>query len=177
MNYNFFVFKFLLFIIINFLFIFQTFFSLNFFFSSKIDEELIICFAIFFVFVLFINHIVNGLQDMLKSRVEIYLNVFLIVFKLLKKSFRRLKKHNFKTTVARNFVFTSIWTIFFQNLSSFLNYQSSLNNYLIQLRLKTVTDSIVADLELKNHSWKRALINSYLTEIQYFFLIGFLSKK
>jgi hypothetical protein len=177
MNYNFFVFKFLLFIIINFLFIFQTFFSLNFFFSSKIDEELIICFAIFFVFVLFINHIVNGLQDMLKARVEIYLNVFLIVFKLLKKSFKRLKKHNVKTNVARNFVFNSIWTAFFQNLSSFLNYQASISNYLIQLRLKTVTDSIIADLELKNGSWKRALVNAYLMEIQYFFFIGFLSKK
>ncbi len=101
MNYNFFVLKFFLFILVNFFFIFQSFFSLNFFFSSKIDEELIICFAIFFVFILFINHIVKGLQDMLKARIEIYLNVFLIVFKLLKRSLKRLKKHNNKTVVSR----------------------------------------------------------------------------
>lgn len=176
MNYNFYVFKFLLFIIVNFLFIFQTFFSLNFFFSSKIDEELVICFAIFFVFILFINHIVTGLQDMLKSRVEVYVNVFLLVFKLLKKSLKRFKKHNVKTVNARNFAFSYIWSIFFQNLVSFSNYQLSVNNYLIQLRFKILIDSLMADAELKSLSWKKALVSAFLMELQYFSLICFLSK-
>ena len=176
MNYNFFVLKFFFFILINFFFIFQVFFSLNFFFSSKIDEELIICFAIFFVFILFINHIVKGLQDMLKARIEIYLNVFLIVFKLLKRSLKRLKKHNNKTVISRTLVFNSLWYSFFQNLSAFANHQLSFNNYLIQLRLKTLTDSILADIELKTNCWKRSLINSYLKELNYFILLKYLMK-
>ena len=176
MNYNFFVLKFFFFILINFFFIFQVFFSLNFFFSSKIDEELIICFAIFFVFILFINHIVKGLQDMLKARIEIYLNVFLIVFKLLKRSLKRLKKHNNKTVISRTLVFNSLWYSFFQNLSAFANHQLSFNNYLIQLRLKTVTDSIMADIELKTNCWKRSLINSYFKELKYIVLLKYLIK-
>lgn len=176
MNYNFFVLKFFLFILINFFFIFQGFFSLNFFFSSKIDEELIICFAIFFVFILFINHIVKGLQDMLKARIEIYLNVFVIVFKLLRRSLKRIKKHNNKTVSSRNLVFNSLWFNFFQNLSSFVNHQLSFNNYLIHFRLKTVTDSIVADIELKNTCWKHALVTSYLKELNYFILVKSLTK-
>lgn len=171
MNYNFFVFKFLLFIVVNFLFIFQGFFSLNFFFSSKIDEELVICFAIFFVFVLFINHIVTGLQDMLKARSEIYINVFLLVFKLLRKSLRRFKKHNYKTVTARSFAFSFIWNAFFANLSSYFSYQNSLNNYLIHLRLKTVLDVIIADSELKLLSKKRSLLSAFFDEINYFTLL------
>lgn len=176
MNYNLFVLKFFLFVLINFFFIFQTFFSLNFFFSTKIDEELIICFAIFFVFILFINHIVKGLQDMLKSRIEIYINVFLIVFKLLRRSLKRLQKHHNKTAVARNAVFNLVWSSFFQNLSSFLNSELSFNNYLIHLRLKTVTDSILADFELKLNTWNRSLYLAYSQELTYLYLVKFLAK-
>jgi hypothetical protein len=175
MNYNFFVFKFLLFIILNFLFIFQGFFSLNFFFSSKIDEELIICFAIFFVFILFINHIVNGLQDMLKSRMEIYINIFLLVFKLIKKALKRFKKHNIKTVNVRSSFFLYIFSIFFHNLSSFFNYQIVLNNYLIQLRFKVLTDSLLADNELKALFLKRNLLQAYNLELKYLILSSFLS--
>jgi hypothetical protein len=171
MNYNFFIFKFLLFIIVNFLLIFQGFFSLNFFFSSKIDEELIICLAIFFVFVLFINHIVTGLQDMLRSRSEIYINVFLLVFKLLRKSLKRFKKHNYKTLAARSFVFSFLWNAFFTNLVSYSAYQNSLNNYLIHLRLKTVLDVIIADSELRLLSKKRSLLNAFFDELKYFSLL------
>jgi hypothetical protein len=174
MNYNFFVFKFLLFIILNFLFIFQGFFSLNFFFSSKIDEELIICFAIFFVFILFINHIVIGLQDMLKSRMEIYVNIFLLVFKLIKKALKRLKKHNVKTTNIRSSFFLNVFSVFLHNLCSFFNYQIVFNNYLIQLRFKVITDSLLADNELKSLFLKRNLIQAYNLELKYLSLTSFL---
>lgn len=175
MNYNFYVFKFLLFIVLNFLFIFQIFFSLNFFFSSKIDEELVICFAIFFVFILVINHIVTSLQDMLRARVEIYVNLFIMTFKLLRKALKRFRKHNDKTTNTRDSMFSSILTIFYKNLNAFANYQTLLNNYLIQLRLKSIVDSISVDLELKSLNRRKALILAYNMELEYLKAIRHLS--
>lgn len=174
MNYNFYVFKFLVFIVINFLFIFQTFFSLNFFFSSRIDEELIICFAIFFVFVLVINHVVMSLQDMLQARVEVYVNLFVMTFKLLRKALKRFKKHNERTVSARNSMFSSILMIFYRNLNSFANYQVLLNNYLIQLRLKSVVEAISADFELKLLNRRKALLSAYVMELNYLKSIRFL---
>jgi hypothetical protein len=174
MNYNFYVFKFLLFIVVNFLFIFQAFFSLNFFFSSKIDEELIICFAIFFVFILVINHIVTSLQDMLRARVEVYVNLFVMTFKLLRKALKRFKKHNERTSSARDSAFTSVLVIFFRNLSAFANYQTLLNNYFIQLRLKSVVDTISVDLELKSLTRRKALVIAYTMELNYLNSVHFL---
>lgn len=174
MNYNLFVMKFFLFILLNFLFIFQAFFSLNFFFSSKIDEELVICFAIFFVFVLFINHIVNALQDMLKSRIENYVSVFLLCFKLIKKAVHRFKKHNSKTNAFRHMFFHNTISLFFSNLSSFAIYQTSLNNYLVNFRLKLLSDSILAESELRSDLFKKFYNFSYNMELKYFFLVNFL---
>jgi hypothetical protein len=174
MNYNFFVFKFLLFILINFIFIFQIFFSLNFFFSNKFDEELVICFAIFFVFVLFINQIVTGLQDMLKTRVEIYLNIFLLVFKLLRKCLRRFKKHNNRTVLCRAAVFSHLYNVFFQNLTFFTSFQVYVNNYFTQVRLKSIIDSVMIESELKMSSLRKALSDCYKREIKYFNLAKFL---
>jgi hypothetical protein len=167
MNYNLYVFKFLLLIVVNFLFIFQTFFSLNFFFSSKIDEELIICFAIFFVFILVINHIVTSLQDMLQGRIDVYVNLFIMTFKLLRKALKRFKKHNERTLGARELAFTFVLAVFFRNLSSLANYETLLNNYLIQLRLKLVIDAISVDLELKSQVYRKALLMAYLLELNY----------
>jgi hypothetical protein len=175
MNYNFYVFKFLLFIVLNFLFIFQVFFSLNFFFSSKIDEELVICFAIFFVFILVINHIVTSLQDMLRARVEVYVNLFIMTFKLLRKALKRFKRHNDKTIGAKNSMFSSILTIFYKNLSAFANYQTLLNNYMVQLRLKSVVDSISVDLELKSINRRKALIVAYSMELDYLKSVRYLN--
>lgn len=176
MNYNFAVFKFLLFVILNFLFFFQSFFSLNFFFSSKIDEELIICFAIFFVFLLFINHIVSGLQDMLRSRIEIYLNVFLLVFKLVRKSLKRFKKHNLKSISVRNSLLFYISSVFFNNLSSFFNYQNALNNYLVNFRFKNLIDALSLDIELKSGYYKKFLVSSYNLELSYLSFLNVLFK-
>ena len=92
---------------------------------------------------------------MLKSRMEIYINIFLLVFKLIKKALKRFKKHNIKAVNVRSSFFLHIFSIFFHNLSSFFNYQIVLNNYLIQLRFKVLTDSLLADNELKTLFLKR----------------------
>lgn len=176
MSYNLYVFKFLLFVVINFLFIFQTFFSLNFFFTSKLDEELIICFAIFFVFILVINHIVISLQDMLRTRVEVYINLFVLTFKLLRKALKRFKKHNEKVIHTRELMFGLIVTVFFRNLSAFASYQVLLNSYLIQLRVKTVIDAIGVDLELKSINRRRALLVAYSMELNYLQTIRYLNR-
>lgn len=168
MSYSFFVLRFLLFILLNFFFLFQSFFSLSFFFSSKIDEELIICLAIFFVFILFINHIIAGLQDMLKSKIDIYTSLFLLIFKILRKSLKRLRKHEQKAVLARGVLFSFFYTTFSQNLFAYNNFQVSLNNFLIQMRLRIIFDSIMADIELKSFSKKRSLAFAYDREFNYF---------
>lgn len=171
MNFGNLVSKFFFFILLNFFFFFQIFFSLNFFFSSVIDEEFIICCAIFFVFILFINQIIFGLQDMLKSRIEIYLSVFLIVFRLLRKGLKRFQKHNSKLLHTRNNLLLFFFQIFFKNLVSFSLFQSSLNSYVIHLRFKTVIDFIIADFDLRLSLKKEFLKNAYVKEVKYFQLI------
>lgn len=171
MNYNFFVLKFLFFIFLNFLFIFQSFFSLNFLFSSRIDEELIICFAIFFVFILFITQIVNSLQDMLKTRIDLYVNVFLLVFKLIRKSLKRFKKHSSKTLSMKNVFLAHVSTIFFKNLSVFYSLQVALNAYVLNLRFKVLVESLKVDSELKSVLDKEASVKAYELELLYFKLL------
>ena len=171
MNYNFFVLKFLFFIFLNFLFIFQTFFSLNFLFSSRIDEELIICFAIFFVFVLFITQIVNSLQDMLKTRIDLYINVFLLVFKLIRKSLKRFKKHSLRTLNMRNAFLYHVSTIFFKNLAVFHVFQISLNVHVLNLRFRILIESVRADMELKSALEREALLRAYDLELRYLTLL------
>lgn len=171
MNFGNLVSKFFFFILLNFFFLFQIFFSLNFFFSAVIDEEFIICCAIFFVFILFINQIISGLQDMLKTRIEIYLNVFLMIFRLLRKGLKRLQKHNNKLLGSRNNLLLFFFQIFFKNLVSFSLFQNSLNLYLIHLRLKTTIDFIIADFDLRMFLKKEFLKNAYVKELKYFQLI------
>jgi hypothetical protein len=160
--------KFFLFILLNFFLFFQFFFSLNFFFSALVDEELIICVAIFLVFILFINHIVSGLQNVLKARIEIYLNVFLLVFRLLRKVIRRFKKHNLKALNARAALLFFFVQMFLKNLTSFSNYQNALILYVMHIRFKSIIDSVIADFDLRSHLKKRFLKEAYSRELQYF---------
>lgn len=163
--------KFFFFVLVNFVFFFQIFFSLNFFFFTIIDEELIICCAIFLVFILFINQIVSGLQDMLKARIEIYLNTFLMIFRLLRKALKRFQKHNTKTLDMRDTLLSFLLQIFFKNLFSFSNYQFSLNSYLIQLRFKIIIDFVLSDFELRSNLKKEFIKEAYNKELKYLSLL------
>jgi len=166
--------KFFLFILINFFLFFQLFCSLNFFFSALIDEELIICVAIFLVFILFINQIVLGLQSVLRTRIEIYLNVFLIVFRLLRKVIKRFKKHNLKSLSGRASLLLFFLQVFFKNLASFLSYQNTLNLYITHIRFKSIIDFVVVDFDLRSKLKKGFLKGAYLRELRYFELIKYL---
>jgi len=97
-----------------------------------------------------------------------------MTFKLLRKALKRFKKHNERTLWARDSAFAGIQTIFFRNLSGFANYQTLLNNYLIQLRLKLVIDAISIDLELKSLVYREALVAAYTAELRYMHSLRFL---
>jgi hypothetical protein len=168
--------KFFVFILINFIFFYQFFFSLNFFFFTLLDEEFIICLAIFFVFILFVNQIARGVQEMLKSRIEIYVNIFLLLFKIMKKGLRRFKKHNNKTIIIRRHFFSFLSQIFLKNLSSFSDYQNFLNNYFIHLNLKNVNELVLIDLELRNFLQKKFLKEAFEKELNFLNSVKFLKK-
>jgi hypothetical protein len=142
-------------------------------FSSRIDEELIICFAIFFVFILFITQIVSSLQDMLKTRIDLYVNVFLLVFKLIRKSLKRFKKHSSKTLGMKNIFLAHVSTIFLKNLSIFYTFQIALNVYVLNLRFKILVESLRADAELKSVLEKEALLKASDLELLYLKLLRF----
>lgn len=175
MNYNFIVLRFFLFVLINFFFCFQFFFSLNLFFSGAIDEELIICIAIFFVFILFINQIISGLHEMLKARVDAYLNIFLLSFKLLRKGLKRFKKHIQKSAVIRSWSFAFLFQIFLKNLSSFFICQIFMNIYWLNFCLKNVGELILGDFLLKNTLKERFFFRSFVNELKYLHLVRLLS--
>jgi hypothetical protein len=174
--YAFSVLKFFLFIFLNFVFIFQFFFSFNFFFSSVIDEEFVICLAIFFVFILFINQIVHGLQEMLKAKIDMYFNIFLLLFKLLKKGLRRLKKHNIKTISTKLNLYSFLFHIFLKNLSSLFEYQNSLFVYLLNFRLRVISELVLIDFELRDFLQRKFFMESFFVELEYLLSLKFLTK-
>lgn len=161
------VFKFFSFVFYNFLFIFQLYFSVNFFFSSKIDEEFVVCLAIFLVFFLFINQIVQGIQDMLRIRSEIYINSFIVTFQLIRKALKRFKRHNNKVIMFSSFYLGLVENLFVSNLVSFYKHIMSINNYFLNSRIKSLIESLLFFYELE-FSLKREFLNSsYQAEVKF----------
>lgn len=148
-SFRFFVFKFLSFVFYNFLFVFQFYFAVNFFFSNKIDEEFVVCLAIFLVFLLFINQIVQGIQDMLRIRSEIYINSFVVTFQLIRKALKRFKKHNSRLLGFSVSSISILENLFFNNLVSFSRHGMVISNYFLNSRIKSLVDSLLFFYELE----------------------------
>lgn len=162
-----FVFKFFSFVFYNFLFVFQFYFVTNFFFSSKIDEEFVVCLAIFLVFLLFINQIVQGIQDMLKVRSEIYVNSFILTFQLIRKALKRFKKHNSKL-LAFSFSYLSLLENFFLfNLASFYKHSIAISNYFLNSRVKSLIESLLFFYEVNYIISKEFLHVVYSSELKF----------
>jgi len=162
-----FVFKFFSFVFYNFLFVFQFYFVTNFFFSSRIDEEFVVCLAIFLVFLLFINQIVQGIQDMLRVRSEIYINSFILTFQLIRKALKRFKKHNSKL-LNFSFSYLSLLENFFLfNLASFYKHSIAISNYFLNGRIKSLIESLLFFYEVNYIVSKEFLHNEYSSELKF----------
>lgn len=162
-----FVFKFFSFVFYNFLFVFQFYFVTNFFFSSRIDEEFVVCLAIFLVFLLFINQIVQGIQDMLRVRSEIYINSFVLTFQLIRKALKRFKKHNSKLLT---FSFSSLSVLenfFLFNLASFYRHSTAISNYFLNSRVKSLIESLLFFYEVNYTISRDFLQGAYALELKF----------
>ena len=168
-NYSFrvLVLKFISFVLLNFLFVFQFYFFSNFFFSSRVDEEFVVCLAIFLVFLVFINQIVQGIQDTLKTRSEIYFNSFVLTLNLIRKALKRIKKHNSKFIFSFLYFLSILENFFVTNLVVFYNHSVSMGNYLINTRFKMMIETFLVFYSLNFFVKKNSLVSAYSVELKF----------